>query len=519
MACQCFTWLESCSNVELSEDSAHPIWWTYTLLILVSSAPANLQRRNKIRKTWAFESAFKPRWTTAFLVAQSRIQAESNLLVKEDEVYGDLVRADYYDHYWNQTLKIQMSFEWATRHCKFSFLLKVDDDVFVNPERVLSFLSEPSTPKEKLYAGEHRINPVHSEMTGRCLRRMLANKTGIKIMHNAGFEPYPPIMLRCSPHEGTLSRIQAESNSLIKEEMKFMETSCELTTTIITGIRPLRYKWFRMGNQTLQVFFSLKVDDDVFVNPERVLSFLSEPSTPKEKLYAGEHRINPRALRDGKWKITIEEYSKTHYPDFCPGLGFVLSHDVVVSFVKAFDFVPYFRLDDVYVGMLANKTGIKIMHNAGFESYPPIMLRCSPHEGTLVRHGTEGYCLIEMFKGAIQLNSNMKTILSILVFVLVHEYAAQNYLCYISSEFRRHSNKKGGNLLKALSGSGSEINVTFTGATTPSTRDSTTVFQSTTAEAELRALTLPGSSLHGLQRTTRIGALCVADALCAETCP
>ncbi|KAJ7387515.1 hypothetical protein OS493_000846 [Desmophyllum pertusum] len=232
----------------------------YSLLILVSSAPANLQRRNIIRKTWAFESAFKPRWTTVFLVAQSRIQAESNSLAKEDEVYGDLVRADYYDHYWNQTLKIQMGFEWATRHCKFSFLLKVDDDVFVNPERVLSFLNEPSTPKEKLYAGEHRINP--------------------------------------------------------------------------------------------------------------------------------------RALRDGKWKVTIEEYSETHYPDFCPGLGFVLSHDVVVSFVKAFDFVPYFRLDDVYVGMLANKTGIKIMHNAGFESYPPIMLRCSPHEGTLVRHGTEGYCLI-----------------------------------------------------------------------------------------------------------------------------
>ncbi|KAJ7387726.1 hypothetical protein OS493_001069 [Desmophyllum pertusum] len=238
----------------------------YSLLILVSSAPANLQRRNNIRKTWAFESTFKPRWTTVFLVAQSRIQAESNSLIKEDEVYGDLVRADYYDHYWNQTLKIQMGFQWATKYCKFSFLLKTDDDVFVNAPGVLSFLSEPTTPKEQLYVGNHYTNP------------------------------------------------------------------------------------------------------DVY--------------------------------RGGKWKITIEEYSESHYPDFCPGFGFVLSHDVVVTFVKAFAFVPYFRLDDVYVGMLANKTGIKIIHNEGFEVYPPIMRKCSPHEGTLVRHGTEGYCLIEMFNRA-----------------------------------------------------------------------------------------------------------------------
>ncbi|KAJ7370620.1 hypothetical protein OS493_031035 [Desmophyllum pertusum] len=161
----------------------------YSLLILVSSAPANFQRRNDIRKTWAFESTPKPRWTTVFLVAQTQLQNQSNSLLKEDEVYEDLVRADYYDHYWNQTLKIQMGFEWATRYCNFSFLLKVDDDVFVNSERVLSFLSEPSTPKQKLYAGEHRINPL--------------------------------------------------------------------------------------------------------------------------------------ANRDGKWKVTIEEYSETHYPDFCPGFGFV----------------------------------------------------------------------------------------------------------------------------------------------------------------------------------------------------
>ena len=239
----------------------------YYLIILVSSAPGNWQRRNLIRKTWAFENAFNSRWATAFLVAQTRIQAESSSLLKEDNIHGDLVQANYYDHYWNQTWKIQMGFEWASKYCKFSFLLKTDDDVFVNVPGVLSFLSNPTTPNEKLYAGNH-------------------------------------------------------------------------------------YK-------------------------------------------------NPPVHRGDKWAVTTQEYSATHYPGFCPGFGYILSHDVIVSFVKAFSFVPYFRLDDVYVGMLANFTGIKIIHNEGFELDAP--LQCVPNEGTLVRHDIEGDCLEEMFKRSSQL--------------------------------------------------------------------------------------------------------------------
>ena len=239
----------------------------YNLLILVSSAPANLERRNNIRKTWAFESAFKPRWTTVFLVAQTRIQSENISLIKEDEIHGDLVRGNFNEHYWNQTLKIQMGLEWAMMYCKFAFLLKADDDVFVNSVELLSFLIEPTTPKEKFYMGNH-------------------------------------------------------------------------------------YK-------------------------------------------------NPLVYRGGKWKVSYEEYNETHFPDFCPGFGYVLSHDVVILFVEAFAFVPYFRLDDVYVGMLANRTEIKIRHNDGFELDAP--KQCIPNVGTLVRHGfyersgTHGDCLNEIF--------------------------------------------------------------------------------------------------------------------------
>ena len=235
----------------------------YFLLILVSSAPSNFQRRKDIRQTWGFDTALKPRWKTVFLVAQTQNQKESDSLLKEDETFGDLVRADYYDHYWNQTLKIQMGFEWAARYCKFSFLLKIDDDTFLNTKTMLSLLNTPTTPREKLYMGRVRKNP-----------------------------------------------------------------------------------WVQ---------------------------------------------------RRGKWSVSEKEFNRTHYPSFCPGFGLVLSPDVVDMFVDLFDVLPKFRLDDVYIGMLANKAGVIPIHNPGFEVRPSPETKCKWINSTLVRHAVTGDCLYKLF--------------------------------------------------------------------------------------------------------------------------
>lgn len=70
----------------------------YFLLVLVSSAPLNVQRRRDIRLTWGVDSVLNPRWKTFFLFAQTRNQTESDALLKEDERSRDLIRADYYEH-------------------------------------------------------------------------------------------------------------------------------------------------------------------------------------------------------------------------------------------------------------------------------------------------------------------------------------------------------------------------------------------------------------------------------------
>ena len=54
----------------------------YPLLILVSSAPANFERRYLIRQTWAVDNSNVPQWKTYFLLCQTRNQTHSDLLKK-----------------------------------------------------------------------------------------------------------------------------------------------------------------------------------------------------------------------------------------------------------------------------------------------------------------------------------------------------------------------------------------------------------------------------------------------------
>jgi len=55
----------------------------YPLLILVSSAPANFERRYLIRQTWGADSSTIPHWKTYFLLGQTRDTAQSDLPKKK----------------------------------------------------------------------------------------------------------------------------------------------------------------------------------------------------------------------------------------------------------------------------------------------------------------------------------------------------------------------------------------------------------------------------------------------------
>ena len=235
------------------------------LLIVVFTAPINVGRRNIIRKTWASDPSLKTRWKTMFLLGQARDSTQQEYLEAEGLMYNDFILGTHTENYRNLTLKTEMGLEWAAKYCDFLYFLKADDDVFVNPYRLMDYLTNPDTPATGLYLGY--------------------------VMHNE------------RPH------------------------------------------------------------------------------------------------REGRYGVPVEDYNKTRYPDFCSGPAYVLSSDLVHKLVEIFDVKKPLKLEDVYIGTLIERLGVKAVRHRGFHSLQ--FGQCKHYADTVVYHKASIHCVEELFNEAM----------------------------------------------------------------------------------------------------------------------
>ena len=231
----------------------------YRLLIMVTTRPDDFERRSNIRSTWGgtwHQRTDLPLWKTIFQLGLSNNYQVWNKTVDEAVKHRDMIFGNFTDNFFKLPVKVIMGFEWATRYCNFDFLLKADDDVFVNIPNVFKFLSEPDIPRHKLYAGN-----VHFQT----------------------------------------------------EAIRF---------------------------------------------------------------------------RHPKYYVNILEYPYRKYPRFTSGGGMVFSRDVVAGMVNIHNNSNYFKLDDVYIGMLALRLGVDAHHDDWFQLFKGAN-DCKCEEKTIVRHGAE----------------------------------------------------------------------------------------------------------------------------------
>ncbi|XP_022366240.1 beta-1,3-galactosyltransferase 4 [Enhydra lutris kenyoni] len=116
------------------------------LLILVCTAPGNLNQRNAIRASWGgLREARGLRVQTLFLLGEPGLwhpTREPHInLMREAAAQGDILQAAFRDSYRNLTLKTLSGLNWANKHCSMArYILKTDDDVFVNVPELVSEL-------------------------------------------------------------------------------------------------------------------------------------------------------------------------------------------------------------------------------------------------------------------------------------------------------------------------------------------------------------------------------------------
>ncbi|XP_059608161.1 beta-1,3-galactosyltransferase 5-like [Phlebotomus argentipes] len=120
----------------LSPPSCKALQLNPTVLILVHSAPTNVDKRRTIRETWG---AWRRNIRVLFLLGEAMDYDKS--LQHEAEIYGDIVQGSFRDTYHNLTYKHTMALRWTREHCpEAHFLFKVDDDIYVNTPALISFL-------------------------------------------------------------------------------------------------------------------------------------------------------------------------------------------------------------------------------------------------------------------------------------------------------------------------------------------------------------------------------------------
>lgn len=146
--------------------------------------------------------------------------------------------------------------------------------------------------------------------------------------------------------------------------------------------------------------YSVFVDDDMYLNVPNALKYLHSVDESKmENLYSGLVVEEPFPTRDyfNKHYISRQDYPFDCFPPYIPSGTVFFNKAVIQKMQKLIPYIPHFREDDVYLGMVAQKAGVipsKLNFLIGLGDsrsdlkYLPCLI--SDH----------GYTTIEMFKSA-----------------------------------------------------------------------------------------------------------------------
>ncbi|XP_062305117.1 acetylgalactosaminyl-O-glycosyl-glycoprotein beta-1,3-N-acetylglucosaminyltransferase-like isoform X2 [Osmerus eperlanus] len=114
----------------------------HLLLLAVKSHPADWRRREAIRSTWGEERSWGGEEVRrVFLLGEEEEEREHGV-AEESDRHGDVLQWRFRESFFNVTLKEVLFWGWYRRRCSgsFRYVLKGDDDVFVDVERVVELL-------------------------------------------------------------------------------------------------------------------------------------------------------------------------------------------------------------------------------------------------------------------------------------------------------------------------------------------------------------------------------------------
>lgn len=149
------------------------------LFLVIKSSPRNYERREVIRKTWGQERVYSGmQIRRLFILGVTSNENErkkfQKLIHSENQNYGDMLQWDFYDTFFNLTLKQVLFYNWLMENCPHvKFLFNGDDDVFVNSNDMVHYLLglKGNDGNEHLYVGQliTHVGPIRSTSSKYCV--------------------------------------------------------------------------------------------------------------------------------------------------------------------------------------------------------------------------------------------------------------------------------------------------------------------------------------------------------------
>lgn len=109
-------------------------------IVAVHTAPKNFERRKALRETWG---SWDNRTKLLFVIGDIEDEGLKKKIQEEDDLHQDFLQGDFKDTYENLTYKHVMVLKYMVYHCpNAEYLLKVDDDAFVNMPNFVDFIDQ-----------------------------------------------------------------------------------------------------------------------------------------------------------------------------------------------------------------------------------------------------------------------------------------------------------------------------------------------------------------------------------------
>ncbi|XP_048356012.1 UDP-GlcNAc:betaGal beta-1,3-N-acetylglucosaminyltransferase 7 [Sphaerodactylus townsendi] len=126
-------------------------------------------------------------------------------------------------------------------------------------------------------------------------------------------------------------------------------------------------KWLNIYCDNVRFVF--KGDDDVFVSPDNILDYLEDQKAGD--LFTGDvlYKAKPIRKKENKYYIPTALYSKTHYPPYAGGGGFLMDSSLARKLYKVSENLELYPIDDVFLGMCLEILKVTPVAHAGFKTF------------------------------------------------------------------------------------------------------------------------------------------------------